>query len=219
MSAKSIFVAAVLLSPIAMAESASNSIFLYTRPEEFSFWRTAPTNSFLVPITFPPRALVAELDVSAAGYSSKFSGITPEMLNEEGLYRITLPQASKQNDENVYSLRLAFDDGTVRTAEVAVLCGVNAEGGEGQTQMILPSSSRKWRRRAGGAVVPVPYGAKTLEIDGNVVADDLDGARSWRFVEMPQPGGTSTYAIGDGASTLCEAELEGKRLGGAMLVR
>jgi hypothetical protein len=219
MAARFIFMTVAFLCSLAMAETPSNEIFLYNRPEMFSFWRTAPTNSFLVPISFPERAVEAELSITGVGYSSCISEITREKLIEGGMYRVTLPQASKNKDENIYSLRLEFDDGTVRSAELAVICGVKPALAEGSTQMILPESSRKWRRRAGNVLVPVPYGAKTLEIDGKVVAEDLDGAATWRLIEMPQPGERATYAIGDGENILCDAELEGKSLGGAMIVR
>lgn len=106
------------------SEMTSERMFVYVRPELSSFWRIATNNVIELPVDMPLNAKSATLSVEGAGYERTYSNLP------EGVYRLELPAAASPEKENVYKLKLKFDDGTERTAVVGVIEGMRtaAEG-------------------------------------------------------------------------------------------
>ena len=170
----------ILLSPILVASAASEMkserTFVYVRPELSSFWRTATNNVIELPVDMPLNAKSAMLSVEGAGYERTYSNLP------EGVYRLELPAAASPDKENLYNLTLTFDDGTVRTAEFAVIEGMRTAAEGCSTRCRLSDSGLTWRKTSSRAVIPVPYGMKSFTVAkyGETVQEtDLDGAQGW----------------------------------------
>ena len=144
---------------------------LFLDPDRSSFWRTATNNVLVLPIDFPATASSATLIVEGAGYASTNSGIS------SGEFVLTLPAAVDPGSENVYSMTLAFDDGTTNRATVGVVQSVGDGGGS--TRCVLPENGRKWRRFTSRAVLPVPYGVSSVTVGGESFDTGLGGAQGW----------------------------------------
>ena len=152
---------------------------MFTRPETSSFWNTATNNVMTVPIDFPAGATRATLTVSGVGYSATYGNI------ERGTdsYTFALPAAESPQTENVYNLRLTFDDGTERTAKLGLIEGLSPNA-EGTTRCLAPANGRVWDNvRGGRAVLPVPYGAEEISVTVNgetrTEPTGLNGAQGW----------------------------------------
>lgn len=172
-------VAASMVAAVLAYESPgalSKSFTAFLRPDESSFWRTAHGRTVTVPVDFPAGAQTAALAVRGvgSGYSKVYDGISGESFEFE------LPEAVDSQSEDVYELTLTFDDEekTVRTAKIALVKGLMPDA-SGKTRCLVPEHSRKWNRVKGGrAVVPVPYGATSLTVDG-AENPGLDGTQGW----------------------------------------
>ena len=106
------------LTAFAASERESERIFVHIRPELSSFWRTAANNVVELPVDMPRTAKVAALYVDGVGYKRVYSNL------RAGIYSLELPEASSPDTENVYRLKLSFDDGTEYTAELGVIEGM-----------------------------------------------------------------------------------------------
>ena len=176
----------------------SESFTAFLRPGESSFWRTAPGSSVTVPVDFPSGAQTAALTVKGvgSGYSKVYDGISGESFEFE------LPEAVDSQSEDVYELTLTFDDETktVRTAKIALVKGLMPDA-SGKTRCLVPEHSRKWNRVIGGrAVVPVPYGATSLTVDG-AEHPGLDGKQGWCVLKNLESGETSETVLTVGGET------------------
>ena len=158
------------------AECMSDRTFVILRPETSSFWTTATNSSMSVPVDFPKNSRSAKLEVTAdiGGYRCVYENITASFCS------FTLPAPTAARLENVYLLKLTFDDGTMRTAKLAVVQGLNP-GSEGFTRCIVPYGESRWNRIYGRAVLPIPYGCASLSVNGR--REDLDGAQGWFAID------------------------------------
>ena len=181
-------VGAAMVSVAVPAETIeSEPTFVFLRPETSSFWNTATNNTMTVPIDFPSGATSAELSVRGLDYHCVYKDITA---NE---YAFELPAATSPETENVYDLTLTFDDGTVRTAKLGLVQGLSPDS-EGTTRCLAPSGSRVWNKVKGQAVLPIPYGMKTLKINGVDTDTGLVGAQGWYALGKIEPNETVTLS-------------------------
>jgi hypothetical protein len=170
----------------------SDSHFVFLRPQTSSFWHTATNNVLELPVKYPKRAASAVLTVEGMAYSRVYTEVP------EGLFRITLPEASSSARENVFDLTLAFDDGTVRTARLGLIHGLRPDS-EGRTRCIVPEGGRAWVRTRNRSVVPVPYGTTSISVTVDGCTTDevtgLDGSRGWYALTGVSNGDALSLAI------------------------
>lgn len=192
-------VAAWMAAVTAMAGELSEPEFVYLHPEKSSFWHTASGNVFKVQVPYPAGAGKASLAVTGLDYSSVTDDITAKEVT------VSVPAVTAPKNENVYTLTLTFDNGTALTNRIGVVIGA-AEGNEAVTRCVAPKTARgKWARAEGHAVLPIPYGASSLTVDGQAVDTGLGGEQGWYAVR----GGAWPYTalgltVGD---TLYEANI------------
>ena len=187
-------VGAAMVSVAVPAETIeSEPTFVFLRPETSSFWNTATNNTMTVPIDYPAGATKATLQVSGIGYSSSYANIT------ESEYTFELPAATSPETENVYDLTLSFYNGSgepvaePRTAKLGLVQGLSPDS-EGTTRCLAPAGSKVWNKVKGQAVLPIPYGMKTLKINGVDTDTGLDGAQGWYALGKIGPNETVTLS-------------------------
>lgn len=187
-------VGAAMVSVAVPAETIeSEPTFVFLRPETSSFWNTATNSTMTVPIDYPAGATKATLRVNGIGYSSSYANITgPE-------YTFDLPAAISPETENVYDLTLSFyneiDDPIAepRTAKLGLVQGLSPDA-EGTTRCLAPTGSKVWKKVKGQAVLPVPYGMRTLKVNGIDTDTGLDGAQGWYALGKIDPNETVTLS-------------------------
>ena len=138
-------------------ESAAFEVF--GRIDDTYSWRTAPPGDFTVSWTFPDGASSATLLVEGVGYSQTYANLsaTSQLLS--------LPAAA-EGSENVYSLTLTFDDGTVKTASLGRIRGA-AQGNAATIRYSpVPSDASIAQRVSKVSVFAVPPETGTLTADG-----------------------------------------------------
>ena len=172
-----ILCAAVAYGTEASSDPVSDPVFVFLRPETSSFWNTATNSTISVPVEYPKGATKASLEVTGPGYSKTYHNLP------EGNFELSFPPAVSERTENVYALALSFDDGTVRTAKLGLVQG-HSSGSGGNARCILSGSAFSWNKVKYRAVLPVPYGMKTVKItvDGKETVDadtGLGGAQGW----------------------------------------
>ena len=181
-------VGAAMVSVAVPAETIeSEPTFVFLRPETSSFWNTATNNTMTVPIDYPAGATSAELTVRGVDYQWVYKDITTSE------YTFDLPSATSPETENVYDLTLTFNDGTERTAKLGLVQGFSPDS-EGTTRCLAPSGSRVWNKVKGQAVLPIPYGMKTITINGVDTDTGLDGAQGWYALGRIDPNETVTLS-------------------------
>jgi hypothetical protein len=154
-----------------------------------SFWRTATNNVVTIPVDYPlPYANSAKLTVEGNGYSRTIENIP------EGDYELELPAATSPGTENVYDLTLVFSDGTRRKCSIAVIEGAGL-GDSGSGRLLLPQNSGMWKKVDQRAVMPIPFGALSLAIDGEIIENPLGGAQGWLAFGPLAAGIGATAAI------------------------
>ncbi len=163
---------ALSILPAFSAGMASEETFVFMRPDESSFWRTMFGPSMTLPIVYPDGAKSAELTIVGAGYERRVQTESEQITLDD------LPTPSAEREENVYRLTLTFDDGTVQTATVGCVVGA-AYGNAADARCLLPGGGRRWGRVEGKAVLPVPFGSKSLRIGDTDVETGLDGVQGW----------------------------------------
>ena len=179
--------AAMVSVAVPAAELTSEATFVFLRPETSSFWNTATNNTMTVPIDYPVGATKATLAVTGLGYSEEYADLTGDS------FTFTLPSATSPETENVYDLTLTFDNGTIRTAKLGLVQGLSPDS-EGTTRCLAPSGSRVWNKVKGQAVLPIPYGMKTIKINGVDTDTGLDGAQGWYALGRVEPNETVTLS-------------------------
>jgi hypothetical protein len=126
----------------------------------------------------------------------------------EGDFELELPTPASPEDEDVFTLTLAFDDGTRRSARLGIVQGM-LPGTEGSTRCIVPKDGRKWNTVRGRAVLPVPFGVKSFSVlvNGKEIAneDDLDGAKGWYAVSGLKTGDAIDVSLTADASHFVSA--------------
>ena len=176
-----VFAAGILLPIIAIGAegSKSDATFVFLQPETSSFWRTATNSTMTIPIYYPKGATKADLLVDGMQYAKSYNDITSDSVD------IELPAPANERTENVYTLTLSFDDGTVQTAKLGAVRGY-AKDAAGVARCVIPEESASWKKFKYRAVLPVPYGMKDLSLclnDGEPQLLELDGAQGWYGLE------------------------------------
>ena len=189
----------------AASEAVSASpAFVFLQPETTALWCTGAGNSFSLAIPYPPGVeKTATLSVSGYRYSATYQ------IEGESSFVLTLPkpEENRPDKENVYSLTLTFSDGSVKTASLGGIAGFDGSS-EGTTRCFLSKSDPRWGTVKRSAVLPIPYGAETISVNGTETDTGLDGASGW-FLLAPLSGGTSYYLAVDGASAVLNAYADG----------
>ena len=182
--------AALTTLSVGATELTSEPTFVFLRPETSSFWHTATNNTMTVPIDFPAGATSARLYVSGVKYNCVYDEISASEFTFE------LPPAESPETENVYDLRLEFNDasGTFRTAKLGLIQGLSPDA-EGVTRCIAPASGRLWAKAKGRAVLPIPYGTTSFTVNGTETATGLDGAQGWYALPITADQDTSLTLI------------------------
>ena len=182
---------AAVFASSAYAGAVSESFTAFLRPDESSFWRTAPGKTVTVPIDWPEGASAATLTVTGLGYERVYTDISGET------YTFDLPDAVDSQTENVYDLTLAFNDAdtTTRTAKLGLITGLTTLA-EGTTRCRLPVGSKTWNK-AGGlrAVLPIPYGTVSFTVNGVEKVSELGGAQGWYALDGLVPGQATELAL------------------------
>ena len=186
-----------------VAESLSPT-FVFLQPEKTALWSTGTGESFSIAIPYPPGVeKKATLSVSGYRYSETYS------VNDDSSFVLTLPspEENRPDKENVYTLTLTFDDGSVQTAKLGGIAGFDGSS-EGTTRCLLSQDDPRWRTVKRSAVLPIPYGTETISVNGTETDTGLDGAAGW-FLLAPLSGGTSySLEMGD-ASAMLNAYADG----------
>ena len=157
----------------------SDATFVFLQPDTSSFWRTATNSTMTIPIYYPRGATKANLKVEGMEYSKAYSGITSDSVD------IELPAPTNERTENVYTLTLSFEDGTVQTAKLGTVRGY-AKSVAGVARCVIPEESASWKKFKYRAVLPVPYGMKNLTLCLNGAQPqhlETDGAQGWYGLE------------------------------------
>ena len=178
-----IFAAGVLLSAVAFGSEGykSEAAFVFLQPETSSFWHTATNSTMSLPVYYPKGATKATLLVEGIEYSKTYPDITVDSIE------IELPPPTNERTENVYTLTLSFDDGSVQTAKLGAVRGY-AKDCAGVARCMIPEEASAWRKFKYRAVLPVPYGMKELSLSLNggefqLLETGLDGAQGWYGLE------------------------------------
>ena len=180
-------------------EIESEETFVFLRPETSSFWNTATNSTMSLPIDYPNGATKATLEVKGIGYDKTYSDITADS------YEIELPVPDSPQTENVYDLKLTFDDGTVRTAKLGLIQGLSSDS-EGATRCLAPAEGSVWEKVKYRAVLPIPYGTTSLSMQTNggewkEIDTGLNGAQGWYALSPIARGSSlSLSCIVDGVS-------------------
>ena len=176
-----VFAAGILLPIIAIGAegSKSDATFVFLQPETSSFWCIATNSTMTIPIYYPKGATKADLLVDGMQYAKSYNDITSDSVE------IELPAPANERTENVYTLTLSFDDGTVQTAKLGAVRGY-AKDAAGVARCVIPEESASWKKFKYRAVLPVPYGMKNLTLCLNGAEPqplETDGAQGWYGLE------------------------------------
>ena len=159
-------------------EIESEETFVFLRPETSSFWNTATNSTMSLPIDYPNGATKVKLEVTGVGYSKVYENITSDSFD------IELPVPDSPQTENVYDLKLTFDnEATVRTAKLGLIQGLSPDS-EGATRCLAPAEGSVWEKVKYRAVLPIPYGTTSLSMQTNggewkELDTGLNGAQGW----------------------------------------
>lgn len=165
----------------------SASVFVYVKPQESFLWSTAPAGEFAVTWAFPKDVSSATLAVTGmVGYSETYANLTGTS------QELTLPAASKY-DENVYELTLTFADGSQKTARLARVYGDAV--GDTAVARYVPPTNKRWNYALDKNVLPIPFGAGTLTVDGTPVETGLAGAAGWYGLGLSAAEGAKSVSL------------------------
>ena len=181
-------------------EIESEETFVFLRPETSSFWNTATNSTMSLPIDYPNGATKAKLEVTGVGYSKVYENITSDSFD------IELPVPDSPQTENVYDLKLTFDnEATVRTAKLGLIQGLSPDA-EGATRCLAPAEGSVWEKVKYRAVLPIPYGTTSLSMQTNggewkEIDTGLNGAQGWYALSpIARKDNISLSCIVDGVS-------------------
>ena len=175
-------------------EIESEETFVFLRPETSSFWNTATNSTMSLPIDYPNGATKAKLEVTGVGYSKVYENITSDSFD------IELPVPDSPQTENVYDLKLTFDnEAIVRTAKLGLIQGLSPDS-EGATRCLAPAEGSVWEKVKYRAVLPIPYGTTSFSVQTNggewkEIDTGLNEAQGWYAL--------SPVARGDNLSLSC----------------
>ena len=208
---------AVALTAVGAAFASDTSIatFVHVNPSSTSFWRTAPSRTFDIPVEFPEGADSATLSVRGSEYVADYADITTSP------FRLTLPEASDEEHEDVYELTLTFNDekATVRTARLGLVVG--QEAGVGATaRCVSDTTMREWKKAYGNVVMPVPRDMTALTAGGTPVVEGdkgFTGAQGWYAAGRIELGTEATFGLVTDEAAY-EPTVVGAIRGGALII-
>jgi hypothetical protein len=148
---------------------------IYANARESLLWHTTPFGGTTIRWDKPATATSATLTVAGDGWSRSYDHLTGESCE------VSLPGvAAKADDEDVVTLTLAFDDGTLRTAYLGAVTGYGT-GGTAASPAFKNSAAPSWAKFRDRAVVAIPAGATALTVNGEPLPG-LDGSAGWRSI-------------------------------------
>lgn len=163
---------AFAIGAVAWADGAiSDPTMVMTRTDDSFFWRTAFGSTVTLAWEFPEGATSADITVSGLHFEREWEDLTTNALE------VVLQEPATDADEDVYTMTIAFDDGTVRTAKIGRVRGAGSD--EGTTRVLADDAGKRWQRLPGTAVLPIPQGSSVISIDGQEVETGLEGAQGW----------------------------------------
>ncbi len=153
----------------------SEPMTIYANAAESLLWHTTPFGGTTVRWDKPDGATSATLTVTGDGYSRTYANLAGESRE------IALPGGAATTDgEDVVTLTLAFDNGTVRTAYLGAVTGYGT-GGTAASPAPKNSAAPSWAKFRDRAVVAIPFGATALTVNGEPLPG-LDGSAGWRSI-------------------------------------
>jgi hypothetical protein len=129
----------------------SSDIVVYLRPEMSQFWSTATNSTIALPIDFPEGVESATLEVSGLGYFKTYQ------ITESSDYLLQLSEPASPQTENVYDLKLTYDNVIVRTARLGCVMSYSSTA-RARTRCILSSEASEWSKIKYRSVIQIPYG-------------------------------------------------------------
>lgn len=149
----------------------SDPTLVVLRTDETPLWRTATNSVMTLEWLYPKGAGSAELTVDGLGYHAEHQD------DGAGRLEVSFPEPTDEMTENVYNLTLTFDNGEIRTASLGVVRGVGTGGEFVRTSCRIKGRAAKriFRR----AVLPIPFGAMSLALNGVLTETGLGGAAGW----------------------------------------
>lgn len=163
--------ALLLASTLSAIESARTFVFL--QPEASSFWRTATGSKMNISVDFPDGATCATLTIRGLGLNASY-----DIEAGTSSFDLSLPEPTRPSEEDVYELTLAFDNGVSRTARLGLLQG-RIQGAVGQARCLVSDTEKAWKLVERRAVIPIPFGTTSFEVNGVLTDTGLDGAQGW----------------------------------------
>ncbi len=154
--------------------AASEPTTIYANAAESLLWHTSSFGGTTLRWDKPEGATNATITIEGDNYRRTWTGLTGESLE------VSLPDADGTN-EDVYTMTIAFDDGTVKTAYLGAVTGCGSNGSAISPRARL-SSTPEWPRFQKKAVMAIPFDARALTVDGEPVPD-LDGSAGWRLLK------------------------------------
>lgn len=196
---KAQLIAAVAVFGIASAFAAdiSDPAVIYLKPERFRMWHTAEGNVVTVRWARPATASRTTLTVTGYKFSQAFENLTAESAE------ITLPAPDDTVKEGAYTITLAFNDGTEKSAVLGVVRGTGASASTDGVAVLPDPTADKWGHfKAKAVTVPVPEGAESITVDGEVRPTGLGGDAGWYTVAPVKGGAETVVAVGGSEVTL-----------------
>ena len=187
-------VAAFLPLALFSADSAeSKPVNLTLRPAESAFWLTVTESPFVLPLDYPEGADSATVRVTDAfGFSRTYANQTGESCP------IELPAPTDPSSERVYAVSVEYSTGEVSNVKLGRIAGAAVGGEAGGVRCIDGVARPKWGKVYSNAVLPVPFGAETLTVNGQEVPTGLNGARGWYQLGPVKIGATCTVRLDEG---------------------
>ena len=126
--------------------------------------------------------------------------------------------AQRNLAENVYDLKLTFDnEAIVRTAKLGLIQGLSPDS-EGATRCLAPAEGSVWNKVKYRAVLPIPYGTTSFTVNGVEHDTGLDGAQGWYALSPIESGESITLScFADGVSYA--ASILGGRSGMFLIIK
>lgn len=152
----------------------SEPMTIYANAQESLLWHTSSFGGTTLRWDKPEGATNATITIEGDNYRRTWTGLTGESLE------VSLPDADGTN-EDVYTMTIAFDDGTVKTAYLGAVTGCGSNGSAISPRARL-SSTPEWPRFQKKAVMAIPFGARALTVNDEPVPG-LDGSAGWRLLK------------------------------------
>ena len=169
--------------PLTAQAATSEPTLILANGSESLLWHSVLPGASVARWDKPATATSATLTIAGATYRQTYTDLTGESCE------ISLPLAY-DGREDVYTLTLTFDDGTVRTAYLGAVDGL-ATGGTSTSRRMRTAGSPRWASFNDYAAIAIPAGATALTVNGAALPD-LDGSAGWRLIKF---NGTPDYNL------------------------